>query len=66
MDSQISAPVKVGDELDVTIEVIGNKGDGIAKIQGFTIFVPNTKVDERVKIKITSVLPQFAFSEVIE
>ena len=32
---QISAPVNVGDELDVKIEAVGEKGDGIAKKEGF-------------------------------
>ncbi|MBI2129647.1 TRAM domain-containing protein, partial [Candidatus Woesearchaeota archaeon] len=34
------APVKVGDELDVKIEAVGEKGDGIAKKNGFVLFVP--------------------------
>jgi len=37
------APVKVGDELEVTIEAVGEKGDGVAKKDGFVLFVPNTK-----------------------
>ena len=35
-------PVKEGETYDVTIEGIGEKGDGIAKIQGFVIVVPLT------------------------
>ncbi|MBI2656237.1 hypothetical protein HYX03_00680 [Candidatus Woesearchaeota archaeon] len=31
------APVKVGDELDVKIEAVGEKGDGIAKKDGFVL-----------------------------
>lgn len=59
------APVNVGDELDVTIDAIGGKGDGIAKIKGFVIFVPNVKQDEHVKIRITKVLRKVGFGEVI-
>ncbi|MFH1650005.1 MAG: TRAM domain-containing protein, partial [Candidatus Woesearchaeota archaeon] len=53
---QQSAPVKEGEVLDVTIEAVGEKGDGIAKKEGFVLFVPGTKQGERVKIKITRVL----------
>ena len=31
------APVNVGDELDVKIEAVGEKGDGIAKKEGFVL-----------------------------
>ena len=58
------APVKVGEELTVKIEAVGEKGDGIAKVKGFVIFVPNTKQGEEVKIRITKVLKKVAFAEV--
>ncbi|PIN78502.1 deoxyribonuclease, partial [Candidatus Woesearchaeota archaeon CG10_big_fil_rev_8_21_14_0_10_34_8] len=35
-----TAPVQVGEELDVTIEAVGEKGDGVAKKNGFVLFVP--------------------------
>ncbi len=50
------APVKVGDEIDVKIEAVGEKGDGIAKQEGFVLFVPNTKEGDEVKVRITKVL----------
>lgn len=59
------APVKEGEEIDVAIEAIAAKGDGIAKKQGFVIFVPGTKVGDNVKIRITKVLQKVAFSEII-
>jgi len=58
-------PVKVGDELDVTIEAVGEKGDGIAKKNGFVIFVPNTKEGQTVRIRLTKVLRKVGFGEVI-
>lgn len=58
------APVKVGEEVDVTIEAVGAKGDGIAKKEGFVIFVPNTSTGDNVKIRITKVLSNVAFAEV--
>ena len=58
------APVKVGEEVEVTIEAVGAKGDGIAKKEGFVIFVPNTSTGDNVKIRITKVLSNVAFAEV--
>ena len=62
---QSFAPVKVGDELDVKIEAQGEKGDGIAKKDGFVLFVPNTKQGDEVRIKVTRVLPKVGFAEVV-
>ncbi len=58
-------PVKEGETYDVTIEGIGEKGDGIAKIQGFVIVVPKTQQGQRVKIKITAVRGKVSFGEVV-
>jgi predicted RNA-binding protein with TRAM domain len=60
-----TAPVKVGDEIDVKIEAVGEKGDGIAKEKGFVLFVPNTKEGDEVRIRVTKVLRKVGFAEVI-
>src|SRR3990167_5527420 len=59
------APIKEGDELDVTIEAVGEKGDGIAKVKGFVIFIPGAKEGENVKIKVSRVLRKVGFAEVV-
>ncbi|MEM2924779.1 MAG: TRAM domain-containing protein [Methanocellales archaeon] len=59
------APVTVGNTYDVKIEDIAREGDGIARIQGFVIFVPNTKVGDEVKIKVSTVKRNFAIAEKI-
>ncbi len=60
-----TAPVKVGEELTVTIEAVGEKGDGIAKKQGFVIFIPGVKQGQSVRIRITKVLSKVGFAEVV-
>ena len=62
---QSFAPVKEGDEIEVKIEAVGEKGDGIAKVNGFVLFVPKTKQGENVKIKVTRVLKNVGFAEKI-
>ncbi len=58
-------PVKVGEELDVTIEAVGEKGDGIAKKNGFVLFVPGVKEGQQVRIRVTKVLRKVGFAEVV-
>ena len=61
-----TAPVQEGEVLEVKIEAIGDKGDGIAKKDGFVLVIPGTKVNETVKIKVTKVLRKVGFAEVVE
>ncbi|MGB3854918.1 MAG: TRAM domain-containing protein [Methanosarcina flavescens] len=61
-----SIPVEEGEVYDVTIQDIARQGDGIARIEGFVVFVPGTKVGDEVRIKVERVLPKFAFSSVVE
>jgi 23S rRNA (uridine2552-2'-O)-methyltransferase len=61
----MTPPVREGEEIDVTIEAVGEKGDGIAKQKGFVLFVPGTKAGERVRIRITRVLAKVGFAQVI-
>lgn len=59
-------PVKVGDVREVKIEAVGSEGDGIAKIEGFVVFVPGAKMNDNVKIRITKVLKKYGFAEIVE
>ena len=61
-----TAPIEEGEEYDVKIEDVGKEGDGITRIEGFVVFVPDTKAGDEVKVKITSVRRRFAFAEKIE
>jgi predicted RNA-binding protein with TRAM domain len=60
-----SKPVETGKEYDVHITETSRKGDGIARIQGFVIFVKNGQVGQNLKVKITQVGERFATAEVV-
>jgi predicted RNA-binding protein with TRAM domain len=65
-NSSFAKPVETGKEYNVKITETSRRGDGIAKIQGFVVFVKNGKVgQEDVKIKINSVGPRFATAETV-
>ena len=58
--------IKKNNEYLVDIIDYGMNGEGIAKIDGFTVFVPNSMKNEKVKIVIVKVLSSHAFGKVIE
>jgi len=58
-------PIKEGDEIDLTIEAVGSKGDGIGKIEGFVVFVPGAQAGETIKVKIKEVRGRSAVGDKI-
>ena len=59
-------PVEVGKEYNVSISDTSRRGEGIAKVEGFIVFVPGTKVGQNVRIKVTQVSQRFASGQVVE
>ncbi|MGI0091534.1 MAG: TRAM domain-containing protein [Nitrososphaerales archaeon] len=59
-------PVEAGKEYDVEITELSRRGDGVAKMQGFVIFVKGAKLGEKVKIKVETVGPRFATATALE
>jgi predicted RNA-binding protein with TRAM domain len=62
----MNVPVEEGKTYDVNITSVGDKGDGIARVQGFIVIVPHTKKGDHVKIKVKKVLEKVSFAEVVE
>ena len=58
-------PVETGKEYDVQITETSRQGDGIARVQGFVIFVKGGKVGQSCKVKVTNVGARFATSELV-
>ena len=56
-------PVKLGETYDVEINEVGSRGDGIARVKNFVVFVSDTKKGDKCKIKITQVSRRFAIGE---
>jgi predicted RNA-binding protein with TRAM domain len=57
---EVIKPVEVGKEYEVEVTDKGRKGDGIARYQGFVIFVKNGKVGQKVKVRVGEVRDMFA------
>jgi tRNA/tmRNA/rRNA uracil-C5-methylase (TrmA/RlmC/RlmD family) len=54
-----------GDHLCTTIESIAYGGDGVARVDGFVVFVPFTAVGEEVEIELVEVKKSFARGRVV-
>lgn len=59
-------PIEKNKEYIVDIIDNGFEGEGIAKIDNFTIFIPSAIKGERVKILIVKVLSSHAFGKILE
>ena len=62
----METPVKKNDELVVEIIDCGAEDEGIAKLNGYTIFVVGALKGEKCKIHITKVLSSHAFAKIVE
>ena len=66
-ESTPTPPVDTGDVREVTIETLGDQGDGIAKIErGYVLIVPGARPDDEVTVEVTDVRENFAFTTVYE
>ena len=59
-------PVEEGQTYTVTISDIGSQGDGVGKIEGFVIIVPETKIGETVQVRINRVSKKVAFGTLVK
>ncbi|MDD5023008.1 MAG: TRAM domain-containing protein [Candidatus ainarchaeum sp.] len=60
---EIPKPIKEGEILEVTIDNVSRKGDGVAKVNGFVVFVKDGKTGEKVKVKVITVGRTYAIAE---
>ena len=60
------SPVEMGKEYEVDITETSRQGEGIARVQGFVIFVANAKPRDHVKIRITKIGRSAASAEIVK
>jgi predicted RNA-binding protein with TRAM domain len=59
-------PVTEGEVLEVTIEGVGDQGDGIAKVgPGYVLIVPGATPGEQPQVRVEEVKKTVGFAEVI-
>jgi len=62
---RMTAPVEEGDRIEVEIIDEGSEGDGVAKVETYTLFVPGADEGETVEVEVTEVKPRFGFAELV-
>lgn len=65
-EEEFDKPVSEGETVEIEVEDLGSKGDGIARVEGFVVFVPGGEVGKSYDVEITSVGRKFAFAEIEE
>ena len=60
-------PVEEGEVRDVTIETVGDQGDGIAKVErGYVVIVPGAQPGDQPTVEIEQVQENVAFASIID
>lgn len=59
-------PVEKNKEYIVDIQGMGYEGEGISRIENFTVFIPGALENEKVKIKIVKINKNFGFGKLLE
>ncbi len=64
---QPEPPVEEGEIRTVTIDTLGDQGDGITRVErGFVVIVADAKPDEEVTVEIDTVQSNVAFASIVE
>ena len=59
-------PVDEGEVRDVTIETVGDQGDGIAKVErGYVVIVPGAQPGDEPTVEIEQVQENVAFASIV-
>jgi len=61
-----SVPVVKNEEYIIDIDSLGYEGEGIGKVNNFTVFVKGALKGEKVRVKIIKVNKNFAFGKLID
>jgi predicted RNA-binding protein with TRAM domain len=58
-------PVTIGNEYKVNVRQMSPKGEGIARVKGFLVFIENAHLGEHLMVKITNLNSISAKAEII-
>ena len=66
MTEKKKAPIQKNDYIDVVFEDLTHEGSGVAKVEGYPIFVPFGLPGEKARIKVTKINKGYAFGRLME
>ena len=59
-------PVEKGKSYELVIHTLGTNGEGVGRIENFTVFVPHALPGERVRVKLNEVKKTYASAHIEE
>ncbi|MCQ4935941.1 23S rRNA (uracil(1939)-C(5))-methyltransferase RlmD [Anaerotignum propionicum] len=62
----MSLPVEKNEIYEMTIDALGSNGEGIGRIDGFTIFVEGALPEERIKVLILKIKKSYGYGKLVE
>ncbi len=63
---KLKVPIKVGQKLNLNIKDITSTGEGVGKVDNFTVFVDKTVPGDKVKIVIDKIKPNYAIGKTLK
>ncbi|WP_062106123.1 23S rRNA (uracil(1939)-C(5))-methyltransferase RlmD [Bacillus niameyensis] len=63
---KMQLPVQKNQIIDCTFEDLTHDGNGVAKIDGYPLFIPNGLPGEKAKVKVTKLNKGYGFGKIIE
>jgi 23S rRNA (uracil1939-C5)-methyltransferase len=61
-----AVPVRVGETYTAEVVGIGHEGQGVGRVDGFTLFIHGALPGERVRAKVVHVKKQYGFAELVD
>ncbi len=66
MSAKLRPPVAKNDNIVVSIESLTNEGQGVARVEGYTVFVIGALAGEEVEAHVIKVLPTYAIAKTLD
>jgi predicted RNA-binding protein with TRAM domain len=63
---EVAVETSKGVQLSQNQDTTSRQGDGIARVQGFVLFVKNGKVGQKTKVKVVDVADRFAKAIIVD
>ena len=58
--------IKKNEQVIITIDDIGTKGEGIGKYEGYTLFVKDTAIGDKVLVKVMKTGKNYGYARLVE
>ncbi len=62
----VSAPVEINQIVEADVIGLAHEGEGVGRVEGFTLFIPGALPGERVKARVSEVKKQFGRAELLQ